>query len=116
MEEYEKFKEEQDKLNKNTDYTYLNGKISVKELYKDLKRSKKYIIREFFYDKDLDEKKMKFMESLGKTGKSWTNIKINEEAKNDDNNNNNNNNNINNNIVMNEDDDDDYKMVFTNQK
>ena len=116
MEEYEKFKEEQDKLNKNTDYTYLNGKISVKELYKDLKRSKKYIIREFFYDKDLDEKKMKFMESLSKTGKSWTNIKINEEAKNDDNNNNNNNNNINNNIVMNEDDDDDYKMVFTNQK
>ena len=120
MEEYAKFKEEQEKLNKNSDYTYLNGKISVKELYKDLKRSKKYIIREFFYDKDLDEKKMKFMESLSKTGKTWYNINANEEAKNDiDNNNNNNNdndkNNDNNNNIINEDDDE-YKMVFTNQK
>ena len=109
MEEYAKFKEEQDKLNNNNDYTYLDGKISVKEFYKDLKRSKKFIIREFFYDKDLDEKKIKFMESLSKTGKTWNNIKVNEEE--EDNNNNNNIDNKNEN-----EDDNEYKMVFTNQK
>ena len=97
VDEYEKFKEEQNELNKNNEFSYLDGKISVKELYKDLKRkNNKFFINEFFYDENLDENKIKFSECLSKI-QSWNNDNDDEEVKNDVEINNNDNNNFNNN-------------------
>ena len=97
VDEYEKFKEEQNELNKNNEFSYLDGKISVKELYKDLKRkNNKFFINEFFYDENLDENKIKFSNFLSKI-QSWNNDNNDEEVKNDVEINNNDNNNFNNN-------------------
>jgi serine/threonine protein kinase len=43
------FKDYEEKLNNDTKFTYNDGKISVKEMKKDLKRKMKNYIREFYY-------------------------------------------------------------------
>ena len=50
----EKFKEEQKKLDANKEYTFLDGKISVREMKKDQKRIMKNYVREFYYVKKED--------------------------------------------------------------
>ena len=50
----EKFKEEQKKLDANKEYTFLDGKISVREMKKDQKRIMENYVREFYYVKKED--------------------------------------------------------------
>ena len=45
----ENFKEYEDKLDNDKKFTYIDGKISVKEMKKDLKRKMKNYVREFYY-------------------------------------------------------------------
>ena len=54
-----KFKLQQQKLDENKDYSFLEGKITIKEMYKDQKRIMKNIVREFYYVKkeDLEQTK-----------------------------------------------------------
>ena len=52
--EYEKFKLKQKKLDENKEYTFLNGKITVKEMYLDEKRNMKNYVRDFYYIKKED--------------------------------------------------------------
>ena len=54
-----KFKLQQQKLDENKDYSFLEGKITVKEMHKDQKRIMKNIVREFYYVKkeDLEQTK-----------------------------------------------------------
>ena len=52
----EKFKEQQSKLDANKEYSFLDGKISVREMKKDQKRIMKNYVREFFYVKKEDDK------------------------------------------------------------
>ena len=52
--EYEKFKLIQQKLDNNKEYTFLDGKITVKEMLLDQKRPMKNFVREFFYVKKED--------------------------------------------------------------
>ena len=52
--EYEKFILQQQKLDENIDYTFLQGKISVKEMILDQKRPMKNYVREFYYVKKED--------------------------------------------------------------
>ena len=48
------FKEQQKKLDANTDYSFLDGKISVREMKKDQRRAMKNYVREFYYVKNED--------------------------------------------------------------
>ena len=48
------FKEQQKKLDANTDYSFLDGKISVREMKKDQRRAMKNYVREFYYIKHED--------------------------------------------------------------
>ena len=57
-----KFKLQQQKLDENKEYSYLEGKISVKEMCKDLKRRMKNIVKEFYYVKKEDVEKTKDFE------------------------------------------------------
>ena len=57
-----KFKLQQQKLDENKEYSYLEGKISVKEMCKDLKRRMKNIVKEFYYVKKEDIEKTKDFE------------------------------------------------------
>ena len=50
----EEFKEQQKKLDANKDYSFLDGKISVREMKKDQKRAMKNYVREFYYVKKED--------------------------------------------------------------
>ena len=50
----DEFKEQQKKLDANKDYSFLDGKISVREMKKDQKRSMKNYVREFYYVKKED--------------------------------------------------------------
>ena len=50
----DKFKEEQKKLDANKEYSFLDGKISVREMKKDQKRAMKNYVREFYYVKKED--------------------------------------------------------------
>ena len=52
--EYEQFKLKQQKLDENKEYTFLKGKITVKEMYLDQKRVMKNYVREFYYVKNED--------------------------------------------------------------
>ena len=52
--EYKKFKLQQQKLDENKEYTFLDGKISVKEMMLDTKRVMKNFVREFYYIKKED--------------------------------------------------------------
>ena len=52
--EYKKFKLQQQKLDENKEYTFLDGKISVKEMMLDTKRVMKNFVREFYYVKKED--------------------------------------------------------------
>ena len=45
----ENFDQYEENLNKNKKFTYIDGKISVKEMKKDLKRQMKNYVREFYY-------------------------------------------------------------------
>ena len=49
------FKEKQKKLDANKDYSFLDGKISFREMKKDQKRAMKNYVREFYYIKHEDE-------------------------------------------------------------
>lgn len=53
---FEQFKQDQLKLDQDKDYTFLEGKISVKEMKKDLKRDMKNYVREFYFVKKEDVK------------------------------------------------------------
>ena len=57
--EYEKFKLQQQKLDDNKEYSFLDGKITVKEMNLDQKRVMKNYVREFYYVKkeDIDQTK-----------------------------------------------------------
>ena len=55
-EKFEQFKQDQLKLDQDKDYTFLEGKISVKEMKKDLKRDMKNYVREFYFVKKEDIK------------------------------------------------------------
>ena len=50
----DEFKEQQKKLDANKDYSFLDGKISVREMKKDQKRAMKNYVREFYYVKKED--------------------------------------------------------------
>ena len=50
----EEFKEQQKKLDANKEYSFLDGKISVREMKKDQKRAMKNYVREFYYVKKED--------------------------------------------------------------
>ena len=52
--DYEKFLLQQQKLDDNKNYTFLQGKISVKEMILDQKRPMKNYVREFYYVKKED--------------------------------------------------------------
>jgi serine/threonine protein kinase len=47
----DEFKEQQKKLDANKEYSFLDGKISVREMKKDQKRAMKNYVREFYYVK-----------------------------------------------------------------
>ena len=49
------FKEHQKKLDENKEYSFLDGKISVREMKKDQKRAMKNYVREFYYIKHEDQ-------------------------------------------------------------
>ncbi len=51
---FNRFREEQLKLDEDKDFTFLDGKISVKEMKKDLKRDMKNYVREFYFVKKED--------------------------------------------------------------
>ena len=51
-----KFKQDQLKLDANKNYTFLDGKVSVKEMKKDQKRDMKNYVREFYFVKKEDVK------------------------------------------------------------
>ena len=50
-----RFKQEQLKLDADKNYTFLDGKVSVKEMKKDQKRDMKNYVREFYFVKKGDE-------------------------------------------------------------
>jgi serine/threonine protein kinase len=50
----DEFKEQQKKLDANKEYSFLDGKISVREMKKDQKRAMKNYVREFYYVKKED--------------------------------------------------------------
>ncbi len=52
--EYEKFKLQQKKLDDNKEYSFLDGKITVREMILDQKRVMKNFVREFYYVKKED--------------------------------------------------------------
>ena len=52
--EFLKFKLQQHKLDEDTDYSFLEGKITIKEMAKDQKRIMKNFVREFYYVKKED--------------------------------------------------------------
>ena len=54
-----RFKQEQLKLDANKTFTFLDGKISVKEMKKDQKREMKNYVRQFYFIKKEDEKQLK---------------------------------------------------------
>ena len=56
--EYNKFKELQSKLDACTRFTFLDGKVSVKEMKKDQKRDMKNYVREFYFVKKEDAQQM----------------------------------------------------------
>ena len=49
------FKEHQKKLDADKEYSFLDGKISVREMKKDQKRAMKNYVREFYYIKQEDQ-------------------------------------------------------------
>ena len=51
-----RFKQEQLKLDADKNYTFLDGKVSVKEMKKDQKRDMKNYVREFYFVKKEDAK------------------------------------------------------------
>ena len=53
--EYEKFKLLQQKMDDNKEYTFLKGKITVKEMFLDQKRAMKNFVRDFYYVKKEDK-------------------------------------------------------------
>ena len=55
-ENFIKFKQDQLKLDQDKSFTFLDGKISVKEMKKDLKRDMKNYVREFYFVKKEDIK------------------------------------------------------------
>ena len=55
-ENYNKFKQDQMKLDQDKNFTFLDGKISVKEMKKDQKRDMKNYVREFYFVKKEDDK------------------------------------------------------------
>ena len=54
-----KFKLQQQKLDENKDCSFLEGKITVKEMAKDQKRIMKNYVREFYFIKNEDLEKTK---------------------------------------------------------
>ena len=56
--EYIKFKQDQLLLDSKENYSFLNGKVSVKEMKRDQTREMKNYVREFYYVKKEDEKQM----------------------------------------------------------
>ena len=52
--EYEKFKLEQQKMDDNKEYSFLDGKITVKEMMLDQKRAMKNYVKDFYYVKKED--------------------------------------------------------------
>ena len=54
-----KYKLQEQKLDENKDYSFWEGKITVKEMHKDQKRIMKNIVREFYYVKKEDLKPTK---------------------------------------------------------
>lgn len=52
--EYEKFKLLQKKMDENKEYTVLDGKITVKEMFLDQKRVMKNFVKDFYYVKQED--------------------------------------------------------------
>ena len=56
--DYIKFKQDQLKLDEDKNFTFLDGKISVKEMKKDQKRDMKNYVREFYFVKKEDANKM----------------------------------------------------------
>ena len=57
--EFMKFKLQQHKLDEDTDYSFLEGKITVKEMSKDQKRIMKNFVREFYFVKKEDMEQTK---------------------------------------------------------
>ena len=55
-ENYNKFKQDQMKLDQDKNFTFLDGKVSVKEMKKDQKRDMKNYVREFYFVKKEDVK------------------------------------------------------------
>ena len=55
-ENFLKFRQDQLKLDADKNFTFLDGKISVKEMKKDLKRDMKNYVREFYFVKKEDIK------------------------------------------------------------
>ena len=53
-ENFMKFREDQLKLDADKNYTFLDGKVSVKEMKKDQKRDMKNYVREFYFVKKED--------------------------------------------------------------
>ncbi len=53
---YIKFKQDQLKLDEDKNFTFLDGKVSVKEMKKDQKRDMKNYVREFYFVKKEDAK------------------------------------------------------------
>jgi serine/threonine protein kinase len=66
-----KFRLQQKQLDENEEYSFLEGKITVREMYRDQKRIMKNIVREFYFikKKDLDE-----IKELQKKEKSHSDI------------------------------------------
>ena len=58
--DYVKFKQDQLKLDNDKNFTFLDGKISVKEMKKDQKRDMKNYVREFYFVKKEDEQMIDF--------------------------------------------------------
>ena len=55
-ENFLQFRQDQLKLDADKNFTFLDGKISVKEMKKDLKRDMKNYVREFYFVKKEDKK------------------------------------------------------------
>ena len=56
--DYVKFKQDQLKLDNDKNFTFLDGKVSVKEMKKDQKRDMKNYVREFYFVKKEDAQQM----------------------------------------------------------
>ena len=57
--EYEEFKLQQQKLDNNKEYSFLDGKVTVKEMILDQKRVMKNYVRDFYYVKKENSEQVK---------------------------------------------------------